>query len=95
MSSSHLDVRYTAQLARLDLTDDEIATFQSQLSQVLEYVDQLKKVNVDDVDPSPYSDAEFNVVRPDEVRPSLTHEQAIANAPQKANNLVMVTKVIE
>ena len=52
MSSPDLDVRYVANLARIDLSDAEIAQFQSQLSRVLEYVEQLNQVDVSNVEPT-------------------------------------------
>jgi aspartyl-tRNA(Asn)/glutamyl-tRNA(Gln) amidotransferase subunit C len=93
--SSDFDVRYTAQLARLNLSDAEIAKFQSQLSQVLEYVEKLKQVDVSGVDPTAHAYPTFNVFREDASRDGFTSEQALANAPRKANGLFVVTKVVE
>lgn len=95
MSSPDLDVRYVANLARIDLTDEEIARFQSQLGRVLEYVEQLDKVDISYVEPTAHANAVFNVFRVDEPRPGLEKEAALKNAPRQANGLVMVTKVVE
>lgn len=89
------DVRYTAQLARLHLSDDEIAKFQAQLSQVLEYVEKLKQVDVSGVEPTAHANEVFNVFRADESRPWFTPAEALANAPRQANELFIVPKVIE
>ena len=89
------DVRYTAQLARLNLSEEEIATFQSQLSQVLAYVEKLNKVDVSSVDPTAHTSPVFNVFRKDEPRDWFTAEEALANAPRQANHLFVVTKVVE
>ena len=93
--SADFDVRYTAQLARLKLSEEEIATFQSQLSQVLAYVEKLKQVDVTGVEPTAHTSAIFNVFRKDEPRDWFTPEEALANAPRQANHLFVVTKVIE
>ena len=89
------DVRYTAQLARLHLSEDEIVKFQAQLSQVLEYVEALRAVDVSGVEPTAHANAIFNVFRADESRPGFTQEQALANAPRQASQLFIVPKVIE
>src|SRR5271167_2171334 len=93
--SADFDVRYTAQLARLNLSEEEIATFQSQLSQVLAYVEKLNEVDVGNVEPTAHTNPLFNVLRKDESRDWFTPEQALANAPRQANNLFVVTKVVE
>lgn len=95
MSSPNLDVRDVARLARIELTDEEATTFQSQLGRVLEYVEQLKTLDVSNVEPTAHANPVFNVLREDVSRPGLTREAALANAPHSANNLVVVTKVIE
>ena len=89
------DVRYTAQLARLHLSEEEIAKFQAQLSQVLEYVEKLRGVDVAGVEPTAHANAVFNVFRADVAREGFTPEQALANAPRQAGGLFIVPKVIE
>lgn len=93
--SSDFDVRYTAQLARLNLSEEEIATFQSQLSQVLQYVEKLRQVDVSGVEPTAHTNPVFNIFREDVSRDCFTPEEALANAPRQANNLFIVTKVVE
>jgi aspartyl-tRNA(Asn)/glutamyl-tRNA(Gln) amidotransferase subunit C len=93
--SSDFDVRYTAQLARLNLSDEEIARFQSQLAQVLDYVEKLKQVDVSGVEPTAHTYPTFNIFRPDESRDWFDPRQALANAPREANDLFIVTKVVE
>ena len=95
MSSPNLDVRDVARLARIELTDDEASTFQSQLGRVLEYVDQLNTLDVSSVEPTAHANPVFNVLRADEPKPGLERSAALANAPHAANNLVVDTKVIE
>ncbi len=93
--SAQFDVRYTAQLARLHLSEEEIAKFQTQLSQVLAYVEKLEQVDVSGVEPTAHANAIFNVFRSDEPRDWFTPQQALANAPREANQLFIVPKVIE
>jgi aspartyl-tRNA(Asn)/glutamyl-tRNA(Gln) amidotransferase subunit C len=93
--SAAFDVRYTAQLARLNLSDEEIAKFQAQLSQVLDYVEKLKQVDITGVEPTAHANEVFNVFRADESRPWFTPAEALANAPRAANQLFIVPKVIE
>jgi len=93
--SAEFDVRYTARLARLHLSEEEIAKFQAQLSQVLEYVEKLKQIDVTDVEPTAHANAVFNVFRQDESHPWFTPAEALANAPRQANGLFIVPKVIE
>ena len=93
--SSAFDVRYTAQLARLQLSDEETAKFQAQLSQVLAYVEKLEKVDVSGVEPTAHANAVFNVFREDAPRDWFAAEDGLANAPRTANQLFIVPKVIE
>jgi len=93
--NAEFDVRYTASLARLNLSEEEIAKFQAQLSQVLEYVEKLKEVDVSQVEATAHANPVFNVVREDEPRDWFTPQQALANAPRQANGLFAVPKVID
>ena len=93
-SSESIDVTYVADLARLKLSPEEIATFQKQLGDVLGYVSQLKEVDVEHL--SLLGDADLkNQLRADEVQPSLPVAEALANAPKQDNNLFVVPKIIE
>lgn len=94
-SSSALDVAYVAELARLKLSADEIALFQSQLAQVLAHAARLQQLNLADVEPAAHAVPAANVFRADEVRPSLTQEEALRDAPRAANDLFIVPKVLE
>ena len=95
MSDVPIDVNYVARLARLDLTPEEEKKFGAQLGHVLGYIEQLKQVDVSGVEPTAHAFPLVNVTRPDEVRPSLTNEEALRNAPAKANGLFIVPKIVE
>jgi aspartyl-tRNA(Asn)/glutamyl-tRNA(Gln) amidotransferase subunit C len=93
-ASETIDVTYVADLARLRLSPDEIATFQKQLVDVLGYVSQLKEVDVSQV-AAITGTASKNTLRPDVITPSLPVEAALANAPRQDNNLFVVPRMIE
>jgi len=93
--TSELDVAYVAKLSRLNLTDEETRLFQKQLSDVLKYAAKLREVDVSHVEATAHAIPVFNVFREDEPRDWFTAEQALSNAPHKANNLFIVTKVVE
>lgn len=93
-SSDSIDVTYVADLARLRLSPEEIATFQKQLGDVLGYVSQLAEVDVSHV--SLLGDADLkNRLRKDDLQPSLPVNEALANAPKQDNNLFVVPKMVE
>lgn len=89
------NVRTTAQLARLALSEEEITRFESQLGQVLAYVDKLKEVDLSGVEPSAHPNPVLNVFRADESRPWLTAAETLANAPRQGGGLIIVPQVIE
>jgi aspartyl-tRNA(Asn)/glutamyl-tRNA(Gln) amidotransferase subunit C len=93
--SAELDVFHTAKLARLELSKAETDRFQTQLSQVLGYVEKLKQVDVTGIEPTAHTSEVQNVFRADEPRDWFTAPEALANAPRQANGLFVVPKVIE
>jgi aspartyl-tRNA(Asn)/glutamyl-tRNA(Gln) amidotransferase subunit C len=76
------DVRWIAHLARLQLSDDELATMTRQLGAIVEYVAQLQAVNTDGVEPLAHALPVSNVFREDEPVPSLPVSEALAAAPE-------------
>jgi aspartyl-tRNA(Asn)/glutamyl-tRNA(Gln) amidotransferase subunit C len=95
MAAVEIDVKYVAHLARLQLSPEEERKFGEQLGQVLGYVEKLKALDVSNVEPTAHATPLVNVVRPDEVRPSLPHEDAMRNAPAQAGGLFIVPKIVE
>jgi aspartyl-tRNA(Asn)/glutamyl-tRNA(Gln) amidotransferase subunit C len=95
MAAIHIDVKDVARLARLRLTPEEEEKFGAQLSQVLGYIEKLKELDVSQVEPTAHAVPMVNVTRPDEVRPSLPTEEALRNAPARANGLFVVPKIVE
>ena len=95
MANVDIDVKYVAHLARLTLSAEEEQKIGAQLSNILGYIEKLKEVDVTGVEPTAHAFPLVNVTRPDEVRPSLSNEEALRNAPSTANGLFMVPKIVE
>jgi len=95
MASVEIDVKYVAHLARLALTPDEEKKLTNQLGNILGYIEKLKELDVANVEPTAHAVPMVNVMRPDEVRPSLPHDDDMRNAPAKANGLFIVPKIVE
>lgn len=90
-----IDVPYVALLARLSLSEEEQKKLAAQLQHILEYVDKLKELDVSNIEPTAHAVPITNVLRKDVVKPSIPTELALKNAPQKANNLFIVPKIVE
>ncbi|MEI6083442.1 MAG: Asp-tRNA(Asn)/Glu-tRNA(Gln) amidotransferase subunit GatC [Verrucomicrobiota bacterium] len=90
-----VDINHVAHLARIELTDAEKAKFSAQLKDMLAYVDQLSRVDVTGVEPTAQAIPLTNVLRQDEVRPSLPTERVLTNAPESARDLFIVPKIVE
>ena len=88
-------VRHIAQLARLNCTDQEIATFTRQLADILDYAEQLNQLDTENVEPLAHCLPIHNVFRPDKVQLSLINDQALANAFQREGAYFVVPKIIE
>ncbi len=93
--SSELDVRYVARLARIKLTEEEANAFQKQLDDVLKFVEKLRQADVSHVEAAAHALPIFNVFREDAAREWFTADEALSNAPRKANDLFIVPKVVE
>lgn len=90
-----MDIKDVAHLARLRLTPDEESHLGAQLDQILGFIEKLNEVNVSGVEPTAHAFPLVNVTRPDQARPSMPHEDAMKNAPARANGLFMVPKIVE
>ena len=95
MAAAEIDVKYVAHLARLHLTPDEEKKLGAQLGGILGYIEKLRELDVTSVEPTAHAVPMVNVSRPDEIRPSLAQDDALRNAPAKANGLFMVPKIVE
>ncbi|MDQ3249349.1 MAG: Asp-tRNA(Asn)/Glu-tRNA(Gln) amidotransferase subunit GatC [Chloroflexota bacterium] len=89
------EVRHVAELAKLRLTDAEVAQYAGQLSAILDYAQSLQAVDTSNVPPTPYVLALSNVMRADEPVPSLSNADALANAPDSIDGFFRVRAVFE
>ena len=88
-------VDHIARLARLDLSDAERSRMQSELAQILGHAERIQSLDLDDVEPTSHSIPLSNVTRPDVVKPSLTQDEALQNAPAKEDGRFKVPRIIE
>jgi aspartyl-tRNA(Asn)/glutamyl-tRNA(Gln) amidotransferase subunit C len=95
MAPADIDIKYVAHLARLHLTPDEEKKLGAQLGHILGYIAKLNELDVSSVEPTAHAVPMINVTRPDEIRPSLPHDDALRNAPAQANGLFIVPKIVE
>jgi aspartyl-tRNA(Asn)/glutamyl-tRNA(Gln) amidotransferase subunit C len=88
-------VRWVAHLARLELTEAELATMTCQLTAIVDYVAQLQSLNTEGVEPLAHALPVHNVFRADEPQPSLSVADALANAPDRHGEFYGVPAVLE
>jgi aspartyl-tRNA(Asn)/glutamyl-tRNA(Gln) amidotransferase subunit C len=88
-------VKQVGKLARLALSEAEIAQFAVQLSAILEYVEKLNQLDTANVEPLAHCLPINNCFRDDVVRPSLGTEKTLENAPQKDEQFFIVPKILE
>lgn len=95
MAITRTEVLRVAQLARLELADSEQEAFGKQLDQILLYVQKLKTFDTEGVEATSTVLEQVNVFRPDEVRPSLSVDEALANAPVTQESYFQVPQIIQ
>ncbi|MGA2774673.1 MAG: Asp-tRNA(Asn)/Glu-tRNA(Gln) amidotransferase subunit GatC [Candidatus Omnitrophota bacterium] len=88
-------VEYTAHLARIELGSRELETISKQLQDILDFIDKLKKADVDGISATSHILPVSNVLREDLVKPSLSADEALKNAPSRQETFFIVPKVIE
>jgi aspartyl-tRNA(Asn)/glutamyl-tRNA(Gln) amidotransferase subunit C len=93
--TSKIDISYVAHLARIELSEAEKAKFAAQLRDILAYVAKLNELDVSNVEPTAHATPLTNVLRKDEVRPSIEIEKILKNAPEQARDLFIVPKIVE
>ena len=93
MTISREDVEYVAALARLELTEQEIQEYTEQLNSILDYAAMLERLDTRDVVPTAHAVPLHNVLREDQVRPSIDHEKALRNAPDGDEGFFRVPRI--
>ena len=89
------DVEHVAELARLELTAAETEQFIVQLNSILTYVEKLNELDTANVEPTAHVIPLSNVLRDDEVRPSLDRAKVLHNAPEESHFFFKVPRIIE
>ena len=90
-----IDVEHVARLARLALSPEELERFRRQLGVILEHAERVREVAAEDVPPTAQPIPRANAFRPDEPRPGLTHEEALAGAPEVQDGRFKVPRIVE
>ena len=90
MAITREEVLHVAQLARLELSEGEVDRFVEQLSAILEAVGKVSELDLGDVEPTAHPLELVNVWAEDEPRPSLSPEEALANAPEREGDFFVV-----
>ena len=95
MAGDKIDIGYVAQLARLELPEEQARQLQGELESIVHYIDELKEVDVTGVEPTAHAAQLFNVWREDAVGESLPRAEMLANAPDTVNGeLIKVPQVL-
>lgn len=95
MSSEHMNIRHIADLARIDLSDEECETFQGQLESIVGYIETLKNVDIDGIEPTAHASPVFDRLREDATRPGLEQKDLLRNAPDSALGQIRMPKVVD
>ncbi len=91
-----VDARYVADLARIELTDEETRNYQAQLEDILAYIEQLSQLDVEGIEPTAHGMPLHNIMREDKTEPSLDRREVMKNAPAvSAEELFQVPAILE
>lgn len=95
MSIQPEEVKHIALLSRLELSDEEVELYTGHLTGILEYVEKLKELDVEGIEPTSHAIPMYNVMREDVIEPSLDLDEALKNAPDRQGNYYRVPRVTE
>lgn len=95
MALTREQIEHVANLARLALTEEEISLFREQVGSILKYANQLQQLEVEDVVPTSHVLPLANVMREDQTRSFITHDEALRSAPDFADGQFRVPAVME
>jgi aspartyl-tRNA(Asn)/glutamyl-tRNA(Gln) amidotransferase subunit C len=95
MKIDEAQVRRVAVLGRLELSDQEVSQFSTQLSAIFEYIEKLNELDTDNVEPLAHCLPVHNVFREDVPRPSLSNDDVLANAPEREDEYFKVPKILD
>ena len=94
MNITAKEVEHVAKLAKLNLSEEELATFPGQLDKILAYAAKLDELDTEGVIPTTHAFSNKNAFREDERKDSLPREQALANGPDENGEAFVVPKII-
>lgn len=94
MAITKKDVEKIAELAKLNFSDEELENFTPQMNKILSYMDKLNKLDTENVKPLSHPVEQTNIFRDDELKISISTEEALKNAPDKTEIHFKVPKVI-
>jgi aspartyl-tRNA(Asn)/glutamyl-tRNA(Gln) amidotransferase subunit C len=95
MSTDIQTIRKLAHLARLEFNEEKEQEVLQDLNKILNWVDQLRELDTENVEPLVHMSEEVNVLRDDEAHNEVSHEEALRNAPKKDSDYFRVPKVLE
>jgi len=95
MSTDIQTIRKLAHLARLEFSEDKEQEMLGDLNKILNWVDKLRELDTENIEPLTHMTAEMNVMREDVAQNTVTHEEALLNAPKKDSDYFRVPKVLE
>ncbi|MER3402704.1 MAG: Asp-tRNA(Asn)/Glu-tRNA(Gln) amidotransferase subunit GatB [Armatimonadota bacterium] len=89
------EMRHIAKLARLDLEDAQLEALMTPINALMAHFEKLQALPLDTVEPTSHSIPVFNAFREDVIVPSLSREEALANAPEARDGLFIVPRIVE
>ena len=95
MVLTRTDVEQIAHLARLEITDAQVETYQQQLSDILKYAEMLNELDLDGIEPTTHAVPMVNVLRADVVETALAMDDVLQNAPREAENQFVIQAVLD
>lgn len=95
MAIDRATVDHVCRLARLDLSEEERERMRAELSKILEHAGRVQALDLKGVEPTSHALPLRNVARPDEVRPSLARDEALAGAPEVEDGRFRVPRILE
>ncbi len=90
-----IDLQHVVKLARIELSAEEEQRIGPQLSEIIQYVEKLNELDADDIEPTAHAVQLTNVLREDQLCPSLSQDDAMRNAPKSSKGLFVVPKIVE
>ena len=95
MSDDSFDVMHMANLARLDLSAEQAATFQPQINAILGYIESLNALDTENIEPTAHAADLYDVMREDQARPGIKLEAFLKNTPDQVNGQLRVPQIME